>query len=28
MHRLAEPRRILVDCGDYELGNLGDVAML
>lgn len=27
-HRLAEPRRILVDCGDYELGNLGDVAML
>lgn len=21
-------RRVLVDCGDYELGNLGDVAML
>lgn len=28
MQRLAEPRHILVDCGDYELGNLGDVAML
>ena len=28
MPRHAEPRHILVDCGDYELGNLGDVAML
>ncbi|HEY7894267.1 MAG TPA: polysaccharide pyruvyl transferase family protein [Gemmatimonadaceae bacterium] len=28
MQFLAEPRHVLVDCGDYELGNLGDVAML
>ena len=28
MHSLAEPGHLLVDCGDYELGNLGDVAML